>query len=87
MTAPHKGVQPCDFCKDPVAPFGFAPPPGSGIQVRRPIKTCEARECRAQALDRRAALVARHDPFAATRTAPSAATSAPVPPPAQGSLF
>lgn len=81
------GVHSCDICGAAVAPFGFAPPPRLGIKVRRPIKTCPAAACREVARGRVASLVARHDPFAATR-----ATRGQVAPPAaadegQGRLF
>jgi hypothetical protein len=67
LTAAGLAVLPCDFCRDPVAPFGFAPPPRSGIAVRRPIKTCGDPACNAQAEARVADLMARHDPLAAAR--------------------
>lgn len=86
MSWPPAGapVLPCDFCKAVPAPFGFAPPPSRGIQVRRPIKTCASPDCKAQARARVAALVARHDPLAGARRARQA--EAPERP-AQGSLF
>lgn len=64
MAAPAPPL-PCDFCRAPVAPFGFAPPPDSGIAVRRPIKTCSA--CREKGEERLRALLAAKDPFAAAR--------------------
>lgn len=58
---------PCDFCGAPVAPFGFAPAPRLGIPVRRPIKTCGAEGCKAQARARCRALVDAKDPLAQQR--------------------
>ncbi len=75
---------PCDFCKAPIAPLGFAPPPQLGLQVRRPIKTCPAPGCQAQAEARVADLVARHDTLAAARQDHQ---GAPLPIPAQGALL
>ncbi len=69
--AARQAVLPCDFCGDPVAPFGFAPPPRLGIPVRRPIKTCGCTACNDQAEARVAALAAKHDPLAAKRRRPS----------------
>jgi len=77
-------VLPCDFCKDPVAPFGHAPAPHLGIQIRRPIKTCAAADCKAKAAARVADLIERHDPLARSRRDRAAGGAGA---PAQGSLF
>jgi hypothetical protein len=70
----------CDFCKDPVAPLGWAPPPRLGLRIRRPIHTCPAAVCQAQAAARVQAVIDRANPFAP-------APPAPPPDPPQGSLF
>lgn len=51
---------PCDMCDAEIAPFGYAPPPGSGIKVARPLRSCAAEACRATAARRRASLVDRN---------------------------
>lgn len=76
----------CDFCKARNAPFGYAPPPRLGVKVRRPIYTCAASECRAQAEARRAALIARHNPFERPQNAPRPPAQATAAAP-QPSLF
>lgn len=76
----------CDFCQDPVAPFGFAPPPRLGIQIKRPIWTCGAAECNAQAEARRQALIDNHDPLAGSRIRRRKSPD-PAQDPAQQSLF
>ncbi|WP_239325666.1 hypothetical protein [Epibacterium sp. Ofav1-8] len=60
-------MHPCDFCHAPVAPFGFAPAPRLGIPVQRPIKTCAAEGCKAQARAHCRALVDAKDPLAPQR--------------------
>ncbi len=69
LTGAELAVLPCDFCKARPAPFGFAPPPRLGIQVRRPIKTCGAKDCNEKAQARVAALVDSRDPFGPGRSA------------------
>lgn len=86
MTGAPWAVLPCDFCKAPLAPFGFAPRPGLGLSVRRPITTCNDPECQAQARARVAALEAARDPLARVRAARKA-DPAPKSDPAQKSLF
>jgi hypothetical protein len=57
----------CDFCRDPLAPFGFAPDPRLGIPIRRPVKTCGRDKCQDQARAKVAALVYRGDYLGAAR--------------------
>lgn len=66
---------PCDFCRDPVAPFGYAPPP-SVKKVRRPIWSCAAPVCMEKAEARRQAAI---DAAGVFRDKPGA----PAPPAAQ----
>jgi hypothetical protein len=77
---------PCDFCGARVAPFGFAPAPRLGIPVRRPIKTCAAEGCKAQARARCRALVDATDPLAQQR-ATRRKTPRPAPEARQPALF
>mgnify|MGYP000182765091 CR=1 FL=1 len=67
MDAATLAVLPCDFCSDPVAPFGFAPPPRLGIPVRRPLKTCGCKACNERAEARVAALIEKNDPLSPGR--------------------
>lgn len=70
--------RPCDFCGNPVAPRGYAPP--APIKVRRPIYTCTDPACMARGEARRQAAIDRASGFASIEAAPR-------PDRAQGSLF
>jgi hypothetical protein len=76
---------PCDFCGDPVAPFGYAPPPRL-VRVRRPIWTCAKEACKAQAEARRKAVMDKADPFGDGARRPTARPATPADPD-QGALF
>jgi hypothetical protein len=59
MAGFSNGKRPCDYCGDPHAPFGFAPP--GGVRRLKPgtraINTCGASECQARARSRVAEVV------------------------------
>lgn len=75
--------RPCDFCRNPVAPRGYAPP--EPIKVRRPIWTCTDPACMAQGEARRQAAIDRAAGFGSVAADPAPAPARPDGP--QGSLF
>lgn len=74
-----KPPPPCDFCADPIAPFGFRPRSRRLGPGERPIKTCAAADCQAEARARCAAFEAKQGARPVEPPAP--------PPPRQGSLL
>ena len=81
MNAPTKPAPrapgPCDICREPIAPFGYAPPGLRSLKPgQRALRSCASLVCRAAAEARRDAAL---NPFQRAKTASADVVALPVP--------